>query len=402
MKILIVTQYFFPEQFRINNITESLVESGHEVDVLTGLPNYPFGKLFKGYGLCSGPYREKYQGANVIRVPLVPRGSKKSWQLILNYFSFMIIATILAPLLCRKKYDKIFVYQLSPVTSSLPAILLGKLKKIPVYFWVTDLWPETLKATNVVTSDKVLSLWGKFVTFLYKNSHRVLVTSRGFINSIESRGISREKIVYWPQWGEDIFSGSHDDTVVEILPLPDGFRIMFAGNIGTSQSFDTILDAAEKIKDIESIKWIILGDGLAADWVREEVIRRGLQETFFLLGSRPFEEMPFYYKEADVLLASLKKDPLFALTLPGKIQTYLPSGKPILVSMDGEGADLITEAGAGLACEADNSEALAQSAVKLFKMSASERKEMGKNGIHFFENNFSKELLLKDLMAIMK
>ncbi len=397
-----MTQYFWPERFRINDIAKGLIEEGHEIVVLTGMPNFPKGQFFKGYGLF-GPFKERHEGITIYRVPHFPRGKGRGVLLALNYLSFFIIASLLAPILIREKIDKIFVYQLSPVMAAFPAIVLRWFKGCPIYFWVTDLWPETLEATNLVRSKYLLSLCGKFVKYMYDSSHIILVSSKGFIKRIEARGIPKEKIIYWPQWGESLFSDFKIQK--EKLPrdeVPQGFNIMFAGNIGTSQSFDTILDAAEKLKNKKDINWVILGDGLQRKWVEQEVVRRNLQENFFLLGSKPLESMPSYYSLSDVLLASLRKDPLFAITVPAKIQSYLPSGKPLLVSMDGEGADLVIEARAGVACKASDASKLADGALKLYNLTKEEREEMGKCGALYFHKNFERKLLLNKLMSILK
>lgn len=404
MKILIVTQYFWPERFKINDIADGFVERGHHVTVLTGLPNYPHGKFFEGYSLL-GPYIEKKDNIRIIRVPLIPRGSKRGLMLALNYFSFLVFSMLSCLFFIGSKFDRIFVYQLSPVTSALPAIPLRFITGAKVHLWVTDLWPETLQATNIVKSEISLKLWGILVKFLYDKCDEILVSSKGFINKINDRGIPLNKLKYWPQWAEQLFSdGVKDKNLLPVKELPsNGFKIMFAGNIGTSQSFDTIVDAAEtlKIQGYKDIKWLILGDGLQKNWVEQEITKRNLNDCFYLLGSKPLESMPYYYALSDVLLASLKQDPLFSITVPAKVQSYLPSGKPILVSMDGEAADLILEAEAGVHCKASSVESLVEGVLKLYNMTKEERDLMGKKGREFFFKNFEREKLLDKLIEKM-
>jgi len=402
VKILIVTQYFWPENFRINDLVLGLIERGHQVDVYTGLPNYPQGRFFDGYGL-GGPYHQRYHDKiNVIRCPLIPRGQKKGIQLFLNYFSFAFLASLLAPFLVRKKYDCIFVYQLSPVSAGLPAVILKFFKKIPIYFWVTDLWPESLKATGAVKSKTIIELVAKFVRFLYSQSDVILVSSKGFINKIVAQHVPLSKIHYWPQWAENLFLTKieHDDEKIK-SEIPAGFRVMFAGNIGTAQSFETIIEAAIILKDRPEIQWIVLGDGLQRPWAEEQKIKHGLK-NFHLLGTRPIEKMPQYFHYADVLLASLKKDPLFAITVPGKIQAYMASGKPLIVSMDGEGAELVKESGCGIACEANNAQELAEAVLKMYSFSSEKRSEMGNMAHSFFLDNFEREKLLSKLENLMQ
>jgi glycosyltransferase involved in cell wall biosynthesis len=402
MKVLIVTQYYWPERFKINDIAQGLCEKGHEVTVLTSIPNYPVGKFFNGYGLL-GPYFEKRDGINIVRVPQFPRGNKKGVLLALNYLSFMIIASVLGPLLLLgKKFDRIFIYQLSPVTAAFPAIVMKWVKRAKLYFWVTDLWPESLVAAGVTRSPRILKLVAKFVKFMLDQSDLVLLSSKGFNTNMIKRGIPQDKLVYWPQWGEKLF---YETKIVEDkLPrneIPNGFVIMFAGNIGTSQSFDTIVDAAEKLSSHKDIHWVVLGDGLKRSWVEQEVRSRGLDQNFHLLGSKPMESVPFYYSLSSALLVSLKEDPIFSITLPTKVQSYLASGKPIIVSVDGEASNIATENHCGVSCKASCVESLVSGVLELYNKTEDERIIMGNNGKDYFYKNFERELLLNKLESLM-
>ncbi|WP_127717847.1 glycosyltransferase family 4 protein [Halobacteriovorax sp. HLS] len=402
MNILIVSQYFWPERFKINDIAQGLIEKGHAVTVLTSIPNYPVGKFFNGYGLL-GPYFENHNGIKVVRVPQFPRGNKKGIMLALNYLSFMLIASILGPiLLLRKKFDRIFIYQLSPVTAAFPAVVMKWIKKCKLYFWVTDLWPESLVAAGVTTSPRILSLVGRFVKFMLDQSDLILLSSKGFTKNMIERGIDRSKLEYWPQWGEKLFY----ETLIEEnkLPrneVPEGFVIMFAGNIGTSQSFEIIVEAAERLSSYTDIHWVILGDGLKRAWIEKEVIDRGIEDCFHLLGSRPMDSIPYYYSLSSALLVSLKKDPIFSITLPTKVQSYLASGKPIIVSVDGEAADIVNENFCGVSCRASSVEDLVDGVLKLYSKTPEEREKMGANGREFFFKNFERELLLTKLENLM-
>ncbi len=402
MKILIVSQYYWPEQFRINDIAKGLVEKGHDVTVLTGIPNYPQGFFFKGYGL-TGPFLEENDGVKIIRIPHTPRGQKKNLKLALNYLSFMIVSSVLAPFVVKGHFDKIFVFQPSPVFSGLSAVVLKFLKRAKIYFWVTDLWPESLTATLNIKSRFILVPVEWFVKFIYAQSEKVLVSSRGFSERIERLGVSAKKIVYWPQWGEEFFRKKEINLKeLKELVLPDGFKVMFAGNIGTSQSFETIVEAADILKDNKNIHWIILGNGLMKPWVEREIVKRGLQEQFHLLGSFPITKMPMFYSKADALLFSLKKDFLFSLTLPGKTPTYLASGKPIIASIDGEGARVIDDAQCGISCQASNPQELANAVLKLSRLTEDERKIMGVNAVEYFDKHFDREKLLFKLEEVMQ
>jgi len=395
MKILVVTQYFWPEQFKINDLCEGLIERGHDVTVYTGLPNYPEGKFFKGYSF-SGPYHENYGKIKIIRAPLIPRGKNKSIYLALNYISFCLFSTLLAPFIIRGKYDKIFIYQLSPIFSALPAVLLKYIKKAPIILWVTDLWPESLEATGVVKNKFLLSIVGLFVKFIYKHSDKIYISSRGFAKKIKKMGVKAEKIKFWPQWAETFFS---KNTALEYQDdrIPNGFIVMFAGNIGSAQDFGTIVEAATLLKDKSHIHFVILGDGLMKNWAEKEVRLRGLQKSFHFLGRKPIESMPYYYSKADAMLVSLTDTELFAITIPSKVQTYLASGKPIIASLNGEGAEIVNDWKAGMSCSATNPSALSDLIYKMSNLPKEELSQMGENSFQCYKSEFEREKLISIL-----
>ncbi len=396
MKILVVTQYFWPEQFKINDLCEGLIERGHEVTVYTGLPNYPEGKFYPGYSF-SGPYFEYNGKVKIIRAPIIPRGKNKRFHLVLNYLSFCFFSTILAPFLVRGSYDKIFIYQLSPIFSALPAVLLKYLKKAPIIIWVTDLWPESLEATGVVTNKKLLSFVGLFVKFIYKHSDKIYISSRGFAPKIKLMGVPESKIKFWPQWAESFFNNKSSQLTYNDDRIPTGFIVMFAGNIGSAQDFKTVVEAATILKSLTHIHFVILGDGLMRPWAEKEVTQKSLQQTFHFLGKKPIESMPYYYSRADVMLVSLTDTELFSITIPSKVQTYLASGKPILASLNGEGAEIINEWKAGLSCPATNPVALAATIEKMSKLSKAELDQMGKNAYQCYQTEFEREKLISIL-----
>lgn len=401
MKILIVAQYFWPETFRINDLTTGLAERGHQLTVLTGLPNYPGGKYFKGYGLRRN-LRQDYNGAKVIRAPLIPRGEGGGLNLALNYLSFALCASLLAPFCCREKYDMILVYAPSPMTVGLPALVLKKLKSTPVFFWVQDLWPESLSATGAIKNKNVLRCVDGLVRFIYKRCDRLLVQSPAFAPRIVEQGVPLEKITYFPNSVEKMYSTANSEIEDSTQRLPEGFRVVFAGNIGMAQDFETILSAAEKLKKYPEIKWIILGDGRKSGWVREQVERRQLIDSVHLLGRYPVQAMNGFFAQADAMLVTLKKDPIFAMTIPSKIQSYMASGKPVIAGLDGEGGRMIVESGAGLAAPAEDADALAESVLEMYRMPADRRAEMGQRGRSYCEANFEREMLISKLEGWMK
>ena len=397
MKVLIVSQYFWPENFRINDVAIGLKEKGYEVTVLTGQPNYPTGSFFSGYGFFKRS-RENYCGVEVIRVPLLPRGNGSVWRLVLNYLSFAIVASLIGPFRCRARYDAIFVYAPSPITVAFPALMLKMLRSIPMTLWVLDLWPESLTATGVVRSEIIVSAVRRMVRFIYRSCDQVLVQSRTFFSPVQEFGVDLKKIRYFPNSAEALYKPiSLPEDVIERKGMPKGFRVMFAGNIGAAQDFGTILSAAEKLRSYGDIHWLILGDGRMAPWVKQQIVTRKLESTVHLLGRHPVESMPRYFSFADAMLVTLKKEPIFALTVPAKVQSYLACSKPIIAALDGEGARIVKEANAGLTPPAENSGELAKAVLEMYRMTGEERQAMGKNGRQYFELNFERNMLLERL-----
>ncbi len=401
MRILIVTQYFWPENFRINDLAQGLVELGHRVTVLTGKPNYPQGRFFEGYRLW-GRAQELYGSIEVRRVPLIPRGGGGGWRLALNYLSFALSASMLGPLRCPGPYDLIFVYEPSPVTVGIPARILKWRRKAPVMFWVQDLWPESLSATGAVRSPFLLKLVEQLVRWIYRGCDLVLVQSEAFLPSISLLGVDPARILYFPNSAEDLYQPVSRAELPEHGSLPKGFRVMFAGNIGAAQSVDTILGAAERLRGNPDIHWVILGEGREASRLAAEIARRDLAGQVHLPGQHPLESMPAWFAQADVLLATLRRDPIFALTVPAKIQSYMACARPIIAALDGEGGRIVTTAGCGLAVPAEDPEALAKAVLNMYNMRALEREEMGRRGRIYFEANFERNSLLRRLDHWMK
>lgn len=401
MRILVVSQYFWPENFRINDLTRELVQRGHSVTVLTGIPNYPVGRVFETYRENPKAFGH-YGGAAVLRVPMLARG-QGAVRLFLNYLSFVVGGCLCGPWRLRgQQADVVFVFGLSPVTLALPAIFLGRVKRAPVVMLVLDLWPETLAAIGVVRSPRVLGWVGHMVKFIYERCTLVLGQSRGFLRSIAKYCSDTRKIRYFPSWAEEVFSQ------VDLVPAPEvpvrkgAFNILFAGNIGDAQDLPAVLDAAESLKHNPAVRWLIVGDGRKSDWLREEVERRGLQDSVLLLGRFPVERMPSFYAHADALLVSLKKDPAFSMTIPGKVQSYLMAGVPLVGMLDGEGAKVISEANAGLVCAAGDADGLVTAVLEMAAMRADQRHQLGVNGRSFAQKEFGRSLLMDRLEALLR
>lgn len=389
MQLLVVSQYFWPEDFRINELVSELSARGHEITVLTGKPNYPAGEVFPEFAMTPERF-SSYAGAKVLRVPMFARGRGKL-RLLLNYVSFALSASIFGAIrVAHTQFDAIFVFEPSPITVGLPAVLLRALRGWPVVFWVLDQWPESLAAVGVVRSERLLNIVGTLVRFIYKRCDLLLSPSHLLIPRIASYCGGGQRIEYFPNWAESTYDEIADERAPEVHEADGSFTVMFAGNVGEAQDFPAILDAAERVKDRRDIRWIIVGDGRMAGWVRDEVERRELSDSVLLLGRFPADRMPSFFRHADALLVSLKSDPIFAMTAPGKIQSYLAFGRPVLAMLDGEGAALITDAHAGLAAPAGDSSTLAENVLLMAGLSKEERAAMGSRGIEYARREFSR------------
>ena len=401
MRILVISQYFWPENFPINDFAAGLQKRGHHLEVLTGIPNYPHGRFFQGYSFF-GPKKDTFQKMEIHRVPLINRGNGDRTRLTLNFLSFAVMASILAPFYCRRKFDIIFAYEPSPITVALPALVMKIVKSAPIVFWMQDLWPESLSATGAISSNAALKIVELLVRLIYKGCDLVLAQSKAFIPSIVQLGGDPDRICYFPNSADSLYRPtSLPADAAERSLMPDGFRVVFAGNIGAAQDFHNILSAAEKLKPKKDIHWVILGDGRMSSWVQTEISKRGLSDTVHLLGRYPAEAMPRFFTLSDALLVTLKKEPIFALTVPSKIQSYLACAKPIIAAIDGEGARIVDEAGAGITCPAEDSKALSQAVLKLYEMTPEKRDAMGRRGRKYFEDNFEREKLMDRLTNLM-
>lgn len=399
MKVLFVSQYFYPESFKGNDIVFDLVQRGHEVTVLTAKPNYPNGSFFKGYNFFNK--REEYiNGARVIRTPVYPRKNGIGLNLALNYVSFIFFSYFACIFRVKGQFDIIFVQQLSPVTMALPGLWIKRRKRIPLVLWILDLWPESMLATSKVRISLVTDYLNRLVKNIYNQSDAILISSEFFRNSVSDKIENAGKpIIYFPNWAEDVFSeASHSK--VDVPSLPTGFNIMFAGNIGEAQDFQTIVEAVKLTKNA-GINWIVVGDGRKGTWL-EMAKEKDKLENLILLGRFPLESMPRLFERADAMLVSLKDEPVFSLTVPAKIQAYMASGKIILGVLNGEGNELINKSSSGFAVPAGNFRSLANCAVKLKNLTDAERKVFSNNSRSYYDANFSKPMLMDKLEAILK
>lgn len=403
MRVLVVTQYFWPEHFRVNDLALALQERDHEVTVLTGRPNYPAGEIYPEYHAQPQRFAE-FRGIPVHRVPNAPRHSGSLW-LLRNYLSFVLQGIRYGPRLVRAvQPDVIVVFQISPITTCLPALWLGWRKRVPVVLWTLDLWPDTLAAVGVIRNRVALGLVGAMVRFIYRRCALVLGQSPAFAANVARYGGGQVPFGYFPQWVEPIPSPDPDCFRIapEIEAPPGTFTIVFTGNFGEAQDLGAVLEAAILLKHRTDIRWILVGSGRVEASLRERVARERLGSCVSLPGAFPPERMPSFHRGASALLVSLRAEPAFTVVVPGKVQSYLAAGRPILGMLDGEGARVITEAGAGVCVPAGDATRLAEAVVALASLPSFERDAMGRRGADYAAEHFGRERVIDRLEVYLR
>jgi glycosyltransferase involved in cell wall biosynthesis len=404
LNIAIVTQYFYPESFIINDIVEELAALGHVVQVFTGQPNYPDGETYEGYDGAACSEQVYKRTIKIHRVPLRPRKAGGAKNLVLNYLSFVMNGVKFFPKQnAGNKFDAIIVFAVSPITAAIPAIVLKRSSKAHLMIWVQDLWPETLKATGFIKNKLLLKAIGVLVRFIYAQADTVLVQSEAFISSA-AKYVNKSKIVYYPNSYRMAPKPEVDgpgELPVEINQLlSSNFCVVFAGNLGFAQSLETIVGAAKALTHL-NCKIVVVGSGSRLDWLREQKHRYKLH-NLELLGRLPSSLMPELFAKSEALLVTLKCDEIFTLTIPSKVQAYMAAGKPILAALDGEGARVIEQAGAGLCSPAEDAVALARNIEKLYGTEPEKRSVYGAAGLSFFCDNYEMKSQCHRLVEIIK
>ena len=398
MRCLLLTNHFYPESFRCNDIAFELVERGYDVTVLTAIPDYPQGKFYKGYSLFK-KRREIINSVKIIRVPIIPRGKGKAIQMILNYVSGLFFFTFYALYhAVVYKYDCIFVHNTSPAFICLPAVLIKNIQKIPLDIWILDMWPQSLVAGGV-ENVYLYKLIDKMMDYIYRNSTILHVSSLGFRELLIRRGVSDSKIKYLPNWSDEAITEGKDVT----LPiLPEGFIIMFAGNIGEAQNMENVMNAALLLKEYTNIHWVFLGTGRKLKWVEAFVKEHHLENTVHLLGRFPIQTMSSFFKKADVMLVSLTDNLIFNLTLPAKVQAYMSCSKPIMAILNGEGQEIIKNANCGWCVNANQPEKAAKLLLEISVMSKEQLEKIGNNGYNYYLTNFQKDTCINTIDKALK
>ena len=395
--ILVVSQYFYPEQFRINDICRKLVERDYKVTVLTGIPNYPSGSYYDGYHLFSKG--ESYEGINIIRIPLLPRRRGKI-SLILNYFSFVLSGYIWSKM-TKLQVDAVFIYEVSPMTQALPGIWYGKKRKLPIFLYVLDLWPESVQIVGRIQNKYIVKKLNEMVDYIYQNVDCILTSSQSFIQKIQKRGIDKAKLVFWPQYAEDCYSPVMTPSENEII-LGKKLNITFAGNIGEAQGLGILPKVALELQSLNvPIRFNIIGEGRYKDTLVQEVSKLGVNKCFNFIGQKKPEEIPSYFANSDASLIILSQNELFDLTIPAKLQSTMACGIPIIASLNGEAGDIIRESQSGLVSGAGDVKGLVENILHFSKLSLSEKKCFAKNALQYSKNYYNRDRLLDELEQLI-
>lgn len=396
--ILVISQYFYPEEFRINDICKEWVKRGHEVTVVTGIPNYPKGTFFKGYGWFRGR-REEYEGVHIVRLPLIPRG-KNSIMLLLNYFSF-VVSGFFWKTFTRMKADKVFIFEVSPMTQALIGVWYAIKRKIPCFIYVQDLWPENVEMVTGIHNKRVLHSIDKMVNYIYKNCTKILATSPSFVRRIEERNSAwngeKSKVVFWPQYAEEFYFPA-PKKVLSDMPENERLKIVFTGNIGYAQGLDILPKTAAMLqKEKVECSFIIIGDGRYREEFEKEILKNDVKKMFCLLGQKKAKEIPYYLAWCDVAFISFADNPVFEMTIPAKLQSYMACGMAILASAVGETERIIKNAGCGIVSDLGDAGALAEEIIHFMNLSAEVRFDMRENALRYSENFFCKQHLLDEM-----
>lgn len=392
MKVLVVCQYYKPEPFRIPDICEALAEMGHSVTVVTGTPNYPEGVIYPGYE-NGAKADEVINGVTVHRCPLIPRKSGAIYR-FLNYYSFVWSSQKFLRSL-KEDFDVVFVNQLSPVMMAEAGLSWAKRKGKRCVLYCLDLWPESLLAGGIRKDSLIYKVFWKISQRIYRRADDILVTSRGFMPYFaETLGLTGKKLRYLPQYAEDMFG-----ELQAVTGQKETVDFLFAGNVGSLQSVDTIVEAARLLQDDQEIRVHIVGGGISLEKCEKQA--EGLKNITFY-GRRDLSEMPGFYAMADVLLITMGKDPVLSATLPGKVQSYMAAGKPVAGAIDGETARLINEeALCGACCEAEDAAALA-GVIRQMAADPEKRKEYGENARRYYREHFQKAHFMAALEQVLE
>lgn len=400
MNILIVTQYFYPENFKSNDIAFELSRRGHKVEAIVGIPNYPKGNYYKGYGIFKKRI-EVINGVKIYRTFQFPRKNSRAIYLILNYLSFVFSSSIrIIYFALFKKYDCIIIHEPSPIFQAIPAIIYKKIKKIPIYLWILDLWPDAMMSGGGVRNKFILTLVDKIVVWVYSNCNILLISSLLFKESILKKGDYNSKIIYFPNWSDDL---KQDKIHFPIPNLPEGFKIMLAGNLGKSQDLESIGKLILELKDIQELKWVFVGDGSEKNWLINFIKSYKLEDSVFYYGSFPKEAMPTFYNNANAMLVTLKSGFYhLSLVVPARLQSYMSAGRPVLGMIGKGAAEIIKTSNCGYSVDSGEYRKLAEIIKNDVLINKKAFENKGANGRFFYERNYTLKKCIDHLEIIIK
>lgn len=392
--ILVISQYFYPEQFRINDISQEWVKRGYKVTVVTGIPNYPQGEFYKGYGYDQRR-QENWNGVNIIRLPIKPR-KKGIINLILNYLSY-VLEGLKWVNKTKVRADMVYIYEVSPMTQALVGVWYAKKHKIKCHLYVTDLWPENVEIITGIHNKLFLSSIGVMVDYIYKHSDYIYTSSASFIDKIVKRNVNREKIVFWPQYAEEFYKEIERGESLEI-PNDGVTNITFAGNLGAAQGLDLLVDAAVLLKsDNIFVRFNIIGTGRYEEKLKLSIKKNSVSKYFNFIPQQPAEKIPEYFAWSDAALIILSKSHVFAMTIPAKTQSCLACGIPILVSADGEVQNIIKDANCGFCSNSGDAEGLVKNIKRFIKLTSLEKVKLSENAVIYYKENFDKTMLMNKM-----
>ncbi len=394
--ILVISQYFHPESFRINDMCCEWVKRGYKVTVLTGIPNYPEGKFYPGYSWFK-KRKECWNGIDIIRIPLFARG-RSSIGMILNYFSF-VISGFFWSRFTRLKADCVFTFEVSPMTQALIGVWYAKRLKIRNYLYVQDLWPENIEIITGIKNKAIIKPIQKMVDYIYRNNHSIFTTSPSFVKEIQKRiPENADKVNYWPQYAEEFYYPHEKENIPEI-PDDGRFKIVFTGNIGQAQGLDVIIQAAKKCSEQEAkeLCFVIVGDGRNKAHLLHEISENKLENMFVMVDRQPAERIPGILAACDVAFVSFMDNPLFANTIPAKLQSYMACGMPIIAAAVGETERIIKESGCGLCCSIGDSVSLVANINRM--KNEGKLQEYSLKARAYYLSYFEKHMLMNEMDA---
>jgi colanic acid biosynthesis glycosyl transferase WcaI len=398
MKILIITQWFDPEPtFKGLLFAKELIKEGHDVEVITGFPNYPGGKVYDGYKIKAWD-TSKISGVSISRVALYPSHNNSAAKRVLNYVSFFATSCFFG-LFKAKKADVIYSYH-PPLTTCLSSLIIGRIRKIPVVLDIQDLWPDTLNATGMINNRKILNLVSKICDVTYKFATKIVVLSPGFKKRLTSRNVPEEKISVIYNWCDE--SSLIPNGICKHKLPNNGFNVVFAGNLGKAQGINSIVEAARLLHERKcDANIVFVGDGISLEEAKKSVVKNKLNNVYFI-PRVPMNEVADLLSASDALLVHLNSNELFEITIPSRTQAYMCIGKPIIMGVKGDAADLLLESDGGMVCQPDNPSDLARVIAKMCELSSEELNIMGKNSERFYQKKLSVEIGVKKFIEVFK